>query len=107
MDPAGGSLEVWQSDSKLPQMMVEMSVHQARPPLGRHLAEETMRILRAPRRTSGSKLVNQSRQPLAFLREVSFVRHNQALRRGRILPERVFIAKHQWLHQPPHQSYED
>jgi hypothetical protein len=55
------ALNKFGSDPELPEMVVDMFVHQNRPLLRRHLPKETMRIVRTPRRPSRRKLVNQFR----------------------------------------------
>ena len=77
---------VGRSHPELPQMMVEMLVHQDGPLLRRHFPKEAMRIVRTRCCSSDGKSVNQFQQPLPFFVEVTFSRHAEARCSRRILP---------------------
>src|SRR5215469_3869794 len=92
--PKRGSLH-----PELPQMMIQMLVHQSVPLLRRERSKEGVRMLGAALRPALGETVNQCAQALAFLREVSFIRHNKTLGCRSIAPHRRFVLQHLRFHE--------
>ena len=74
---------------KLPQMMIQMFVHPAAPLRRRQVAEEWMRMFRAPAFTADMKLPDFRLELLLLAQEVPRVGHDE-FRVGRIFLEKGF-----------------
>ena len=85
-DEAAASIE---SHSELPQMMIQMFVHQDRPFVWFHRPKEGMRMVGAACGASSDKLVNQSVEPDLLSTKIPIVRHHQFPGGGRIAAHRL------------------
>src|SRR5580698_7801186 len=65
-------------NTELPQMMVEMFVHENSPLLRGHLSEKAVWVSRASCGAARDHTVNQSVEPVTFREEVSIVEHCEA-----------------------------
>src|SRR5438445_2277684 len=89
-------------DPKLPQMMIQMLVHQDRPLLRRQWPEEAVRMCGATVGPGGYKPVDQTVQTRAFLCQVPLILDNQTFHSRRIAAQRFVVPKHLWLDDGAH-----
>ena len=85
------------SDAELPQMMVDVFVHQDGPLVGREPAEEAVRVRGASGRPGGCKPVDRGAQALTFFGQVAFVYNHQAFHSGGVPAHWLIIAQRQRL----------
>ena len=104
-DEAAASIE---SHSELPQMMIQMFVHQDRPFVWFHRPKEGMRMVGAACGASSDKLVNQSVEPDLLSTKIPIVLHHQFPGGGRIAAHRLSFPNHGPLYSrsddPPDQG---
>ena len=81
------------SGTKLPEVMVQMLIHQCGPLRRRQRPEEAMRVRGAAIGTGRSKAINQCAQAFLFRCKIAFIRHHKTLRGWRIPAHGLFIPK--------------
>jgi hypothetical protein len=91
---------------KLPQMMIQMLVHQDRPLLRRQRPEEAVRMCGTALGPGGYKPVDQTVQTRAFLCQVPLILNNQTFHSRRIAAQRFVVPKHVWLDDGAHDPSE-
>src|SRR5579859_287995 len=89
---------------KLPQMMVEMLIHQRGPFDRSERPKEEVRMLRAYRGAAGHEAVDGFAEALAFHGEIAFVGYEAAFLRRRIAAHGLALHQQRLLHQRPKQA---
>jgi hypothetical protein len=89
---------------KLPQMMVQMLIHQCRPFDRSERPEKEVRMLRAVRRPAHHKAINRFPQPLLFDGEIAFFGYQAAFLGHRIAAHWLPLHQQRLLHQRPEQT---
>src|SRR5580704_8491170 len=79
--------------SELPQMMVDMLIHQDRPFVRGEGTKERVRMCRAAGWSSGGETINQLAEPIALGLEIPVIFDDEFFRRGRIPAHRFVVAK--------------
>src|SRR6185437_9170262 len=86
------------SDSKLPQVVIKMLVHQYRPLLRSQRSEETVWMRGTASRPRCDEPVDQVEQPRALRVQIPFVAHAQRIDGRRVPAHRFIVAQHQRFH---------
>src|SRR5258707_132760 len=88
---------------KLPEMVVQMLIHQRRPFYRSQRAEKEVRMPCACSRPTRCKAVNEFAEPLPLHSEVPFITHHQALVRPHIPRHGLLFRDHRLLRKAPQQ----